>query len=190
MAFSVESEHLNGLVVLRTDLFSDDRGHFLETFREDKFSSLGIPTKFIQDNQSRSKKGVIRGLHFQFDPPQGKLVRVSCGRAFLGIADIRKNSPTFGKWFGREFTDTSGLLIWIPAGFANGFCAISDTVDIHYKCTALYSPSSERSIRWNDPDIGIRWPVESPIVSRRDASALSLSDWIRSPESDVFAGNK
>jgi dTDP-4-dehydrorhamnose 3,5-epimerase len=189
MAFSIESQHLNGLTVIRSDVFGDERGHFMEVFRSDSFSRLGLPTTFVQDNQSRSKKGVLRGLHFQWDPPQGKLVRVCLGKAFLGIVDIRKKSPTFGKWFGREISADSGFLVWVPPGFANGFCALSDVVDIHYKCTTFYNPASEGSIRWNDPDIGIRWPLEEPVLSPKDTKAISLREWLSRPHSETFTYN-
>ena len=186
MPFSIESQHLNGLIVLRSDIHSDDRGHFMEVFRSDQFSSLGLPTSFPQDNQSRSGKDVLRGLHFQWDPPQGKLVRVCYGKAFLGIVDIRKKSPSFGRWFGREISADSGILVWVPPGFANGFCALSDIVDVQYKCTAMYNPAAEGSLRWNDPDIGIRWPVEHPILSPKDTAARLLKEWLSMAQSDLF----
>ncbi len=187
MAFSIESRHLNGLLVLRADMHNDDRGHFMEVFRADQFSSLGLPVSFLQDNQSRSKKGVLRGLHFQWDPPQGKLVRVCLGSAFLGIVDLRKNSPSFGQWFAREISADSGVMVWVPPGFANGFCAVSDLADIQYKCTSVYNPAAEGNIRWDDPQIGIPWPVRKPVLSPKDAQAPSLHDWLRRPESDLFA---
>ena len=187
MSFSVESRHLNGLLVLRTDCYTDDRGHFMEVFRADQFTKLGVPSTFPQDNQSRSRKGVLRGLHFQWDPPQGKLVRVCWGTAFLGIVDIRKNSPTFGKWFGREITADSGILVWVPPGFANGFCSLTDVVDVQYKCSAVYNPAAEGAIRWDDPDVGIAWPVQNPILSPKDSKALTLREWLAKPESEKFS---
>lgn len=186
MAFSIESRHLNGLVVLRANMYADDRGHFMEIFRADQFSSLGLPISFPQDNQSRSKKGVLRGLHFQWDPPQGKLLRVCYGKAFFGIVDIRKKSPSFGQWFGREISADSGIFVWVPPGFANGFCALSDVADIQYKCTSVYNPGAEGNIRWDDPDIGIEWPVKLPVLSPRDAKAPSLQQWLALPQSDIF----
>jgi dTDP-4-dehydrorhamnose 3,5-epimerase len=186
MSFRIESAHLNGLLVLKTDVFTDDRGFFMETFRTDAFASLGLPTTFAQDNRSRSKKGVLRGLHFQWDPPQGKLVRVAQGVAYLAMADIRRKSPSFGSWFGTEVSADSGTILWVPPGFANGFCAISEVVDIEYKCTTLYNSRAEGSIRWNDPTIDIRWPTGNPIISERDAAGQTLDDWLQKPESHRF----
>ncbi len=186
MAFRIESEPLPGLKIIQSDLYGDDRGFFMEVYRSDRFDALGLPSEFLQDNFSRSKKHVLRGLHFQWDPPQGKLVRVVAGKAFLAIADIRKNSPTLGKWFGREFGNGDGFQVWVPPGFANGFCALSDVVEIQYKCTAHYNPSAEGVIRWDDPVIGIRWPVEQPVLSPKDANAHTLREWLSLPQSASF----
>ena len=161
----------------------------MEVFRADQFTSLGLPTSFPQDNQSRSKRGVLRGLHFQWDPAQGKLVRVCLGTAYLGIVDIRKKSPTFGKWFGFELSADSGILVWVPQGFANGFCAMSDVVDLQYKCTSVYNPAAEGSIRWDDPDIGIPWPIKNPNLSPKDTRAMSFREWAATPQSDLFPYN-
>lgn len=186
MAIRIESIHLGDLKVLATDAFSDERGFFLESFRADYFRSLGLPDFFPQDNHSQSKKGVLRGLHFQWDPPMGKLVRITRGTAYVGIADIRKGSPTFAQWFGMEITAKSRKQIWVPPGFANGFCSLSDDLEVQYKCTAIYNKHAEGGIRWNDPDIGIAWPVRQPILSTKDAGAQSLKEWMASPQSNFF----
>ena len=186
MAIRVESVHFGGLKVLAIDFFEDDRGFFMEVYRSDYFQALGLPSTFLQDNHSCSKKSVLRGLHFQWDPPLGKLVRITSGTAFVGIADIRKGSPTLGQWFGMEISAESRKEIWVPPGFANGFCALSDFVEVQYKGTVLYNNRAEGGIRWNDPDIGIAWPITEPILSPKDASAKTLKEWIASPQSDYF----
>ena len=159
MEIRVESRHLGDVVVLVPEVFQDSRGFFMETFREDQFKALGLPYKFVQDNHSRSVKGVIRGLHFQWEPPMGKLMRVSLGAAFLVAVDIRKGSPTLGKWFGVEASAENRRQVWAPAGFARGFCVLSDVAEIQYKCTGLYNGKAESGIRFDDPQIGIEWPV-------------------------------
>jgi len=186
MQIRVVDEPIPGLKVLATEAFEDERGFFLEAFRADQFEALGLPTLFVQDNHSRSVKGVVRGLHFQWEPPMGKLMRVTVGSAYLMAVDIRKGSPTLGKWFGLEVSAKNKLQIWAPAGFARGFCVLSDVAELQYKCTGIYNPKGESGIRWNDPAIGITWPVESPILSAKDQNAQLLSDWLARPESDHF----
>jgi dTDP-4-dehydrorhamnose 3,5-epimerase len=186
MAFRIESRHLNGVVVLVPDSYEDERGFFMETFHADQFRALGLPDHFPQDNQSRSRRGVIRGLHFQWNPPMGKLMRVTYGSAFLVAVDIRKQSPTLGKWFGLEVSAESRKQVWAPAGFARGFCALSDYADVQYKCTGIYSSQAESGIRWNDPAIGVDWPVSNPVLSHRDRNARTLAEWLATPESDHF----
>jgi dTDP-4-dehydrorhamnose 3,5-epimerase len=186
MAMNIESRHLNGVVVLVPQIFEDDRGFFMETFRADQFEALHLPANFLQDNHSRSRKGVLRGLHFQWAPPMGKLMRVTYGEAFLMAVDIRKDSPTIGKWFGISVSAANKKQVWAPAGFARGFCALSDFVDVEYKCTATYNPKTESGIRWNDPDIGIQWPVEQPILSDKDRDAQTLAEWLKSPNSEAL----
>ncbi len=186
MGFRIESRHLGEIAVLATEAFEDDRGFFLEAYRADLFKSLGLPHEFVQENHSRSRNGVIRGLHFQFDPPMGKLMRVIYGRAFLVAVDIRKGSPTLGQWFGLEVSAENKKQVWAPAGFARGFCVLSDWADIEYKCTAIYNPKGESEIRWNDPEIGIPWPVKNPILSDKDRQAQSLTEWLASPKSDFL----
>jgi dTDP-4-dehydrorhamnose 3,5-epimerase len=182
----MESKHLGDVVVVVPEIFQDGRGFFTETFRADQFQSLGLPTNFVQDNHSRSAKGVLRGLHFQWDPPMGKLMRVTRGAAFLVAVDIRKGSPTFGQWIGIEASDENRRCVWAPAGFARGFCALSDPTEIQYKCTGIYSNKAEGAIRWNDPAIGIMWPLSDVVLSEKDRGARSLSEWLAMPESDNF----
>ena len=187
MKLSIESVHMGGaVVVLAHERFKDDRGFFMETFRADHFRELGLPTEFKQDNLSRSTKDVVRGLHFQWDPPMGKLMRVAHGRAFLVAVDIRKDSPTLGQAFGIEVSADDGKQVWAPAGFARGFCVLSDTAEIQYKCTAIYNHATEGGIRWNDPALGIPWPVLKPILSSKDANARTLAHWLASKESNNF----
>jgi dTDP-4-dehydrorhamnose 3,5-epimerase len=187
MQINIESTHLRDVVVIVPEIFQDGRGFFSETFRADQFESLGLPTKFLQDNHSRSARGVVRGLHFQWEPPMGKLMRVTVGSAFLVAVDIRKGSPTLGKWVGVEASAENRRSVWAPAGFARGFCALTDSTEIQYKCTAIYNSKAESAIRWNDPMIGIDWPLSDVVVSEKDRNARSLEDWLASPESDHFA---
>jgi len=186
MQIKIQSKHLGGVVVLAPEVFEDERGFFMEVYREDNFRSLGLPTNFQQDNHSRSVRNVVRGLHFQWEPPMGKLMRVIVGSAFLVAVDIRNGSPTFGKWFGIEVSAKDKKQVWAPAGFARGFCVTSDVAEIQYKCTGIYNNKAEGGIRWNDPAIGIKWPVSDPILSQKDANAPLLSDWIKSPDSRHF----
>jgi len=186
MQIRIESRHLNDVVVVVPEIFQDSRGFFTETFRADQFKTLGLPTNFVQDNHSGSVLGVVRGLHFQWDPPMGKLMRVTLGRAFLVAVDIRKGSPTLGKWVGIEASAVNRRCVWAPAGFARGFCALSDATEIQYKCTGIYNSKAESAIRWNDPAIGIEWPIADVIVSEKDRNARTLADWLASPESENF----
>jgi dTDP-4-dehydrorhamnose 3,5-epimerase len=184
MGFQIESRQLQEIVVLIPDTYQDERGYFMETYRADRFQKLGLPSEFVQDNQSHSRKGVLRGLHIQWDPPLGKLMRVVSGRAFLVAVDIRKGSPTLGKWFGLEASADNRRQVWAPAGFARGIYVLSDSADIQYKCTALYNPATEAVIRWNDPEIAIQWPGSNPILSPKDRDAGSLAEWLASPASE------
>jgi dTDP-4-dehydrorhamnose 3,5-epimerase len=186
MQIRIESRHLVDVVVLAPEVFEDSRGFFMETFREDQFKALGLPTQFVQDNHSRSVKDTVRGLHFQWEPPMGKLMRVTLGSAFLVAVDIRKGSPTLGKWCGITASADNRLQVWAPAGFARGFCVVSDAAEIQYKCTGIYNNKGESGIRWNDPSIGIEWPVKSPILSDKDRNAQTLAQWLERPESENF----
>ena len=155
-------------------------------FRADQFHSHGLPSEFVQDNHSRSVRGVLRGLHFQWDPPMGKLMRVTVGTAFLVAVDLRKGSPSLGRWFGIESSAENKLQVWAPAGFARGFCVLSREAEIQYKCTALYNKAGESGILWNDPSIGIKWPIQNPILSEKDLRAQTLETWLNSRESGLF----
>jgi dTDP-4-dehydrorhamnose 3,5-epimerase len=184
----VESRFLQDGVVLVPDIFQDSRGFFMETFREDQFKTLGLPYHFGQDNHSRSAKGVVRGLHFQWEPPMGKLMRVTQGAAFLVAVDIRKGSPTLGKWAGVVASAENRRQVWGPAGFARGFCVLSETAEIQYKCTGIYNNKAESGILWSDPAIGIEWPIpfSEAQLSEKDKKAQTLAQWLASPDSEHF----
>jgi dTDP-4-dehydrorhamnose 3,5-epimerase len=185
MPLQFESAHIGGdVVVIKPMVLGDDRGFFMETYREDNFRDLGLPTSWVQDNHSRSSKGVLRGLHFQWDPSMSKLMRVTRGAAFLVAVDVRKGSPTLGKWYGREVTADSKLQVYAPYGFARGFCALTDECEVQYKCTGIYNSGAESGIYYKDPEIGIEWPLTEVTVSAKDANAQSLQVWLASPLSD------
>jgi dTDP-4-dehydrorhamnose 3,5-epimerase len=181
MPLQFDSAHCGGeVVVIKPVVLGDDRGFFMETYREDNFRELGLPVKWVQDNHSRSSKGVLRGLHFQWDPPMSKLMRVSRGAAFLVAVDIRKYSPTLGHWFGIEATAENKKQVYAPYGFARGFCALTDECEVQYKCTGLYNARAESGIFYNDPEIGIEWPLQDVLVSTKDSCAQSLRQWLAS----------
>jgi dTDP-4-dehydrorhamnose 3,5-epimerase len=186
MELRIESRQLGDICVLVPQVFQDERGFFTETFRVDQFKALGLPYEFAQDNHSGSVRGVLRGLHFQWEPPMGKLMRVTRGTAFLVAVDIRKGSPTLGKWFGAEISAENHKQVWAPAGFARGFCTLSDYAEIQYKCTGIYNNKGESGIRWDDPDIGIQWPLTDVQLSEKDRKAQTLSQWLSSPQGDNF----
>ena len=187
MPFTLEPTSIPEVVVVRPRRFGDDRGWFAEIVQAGAFAELGLPDRFEQVNQSRSARGVVRGLHFQWDPPQGKLMRVVAGRAFLVAVDIRPGSPTLGRAVTLEASADDPLLVWAPPSFARGFAALSEVTEIEYFCTAAYNPANEAGIRWDDPALGIPWPVETPTLSAKDAAAMSLADWLARPESAAFA---
>ncbi|HEX4372249.1 MAG TPA: dTDP-4-dehydrorhamnose 3,5-epimerase [Puia sp.] len=186
MEFNVEKTNIRDLLIITPECFKDDRGFFIESYRKDKFSEFGLDVEFLQDNHSRSSKNVVRGLHFQWEPLMGKLMRVTQGSAFLVAVDIRTGSPTFGLWYGIEASVENRKQVYAPAGFARGFCVTSEFAEIQYKCTGLYSNKAESGILWNDPEIGIKWPVEYPILSKKDESAQPLSKWALKAESKFF----
>jgi dTDP-4-dehydrorhamnose 3,5-epimerase len=186
MQVKLASVHFNTVKVLIPEVFEDQRGFFLEQYRTDIFHELGINEKFVQENQSGSIKNVIRGLHFQWDPPMGKLMRVISGVAFLVAVDIRKGSPTLGKWIGIECSRENRKQVWAPAGFARGFCVLSDFAEIQYCCTGIYNHKGESGVRWDDPEIGIKWPIKNPVLSEKDKKAQSLAQWLESKDSDYF----
>jgi dTDP-4-dehydrorhamnose 3,5-epimerase len=173
------------VLLIEPKVFGDDRGFFMETYRVDAFRAAGITDTFVQDNHSRSARGVLRGLHYQEPNAQGKLVRCTRGAIFDVAVDIRRGSPSFGKWFGLELSDANKRTLWIPPGFAHGFCALEDGSDLVYKCTTLYDPSSDRAILWNDPAIGINWPIASPTLSPQDAAAPPLASAAPLPALDT-----
>jgi dTDP-4-dehydrorhamnose 3,5-epimerase len=163
---------IDGLLLIQPQIFEDERGHFMEFFRKDRLREMGMAFEFVQENESRSQKKVLRGLHYQ-EPPfeQGKLVRVVCGKVQDVAVDIRKSSPTFGRWFSHLLSGENRTMLWIPPGFAHGFLALEDDTVFQYKCTGYYNKDSERSIRWNDPQLAIDWMVRDPLISEKDSDA-------------------
>jgi dTDP-4-dehydrorhamnose 3,5-epimerase len=170
---------LPGVEILEPRVFGDERGFFLESWNADSLRSLGLDLTFVQDNHSWSRHGILRGLHYQLNTPQGKLMRVTHGRVFDVAVDIRESSAYFGKWVGVELSDANKRMLWVPPGFAHGFYVLSESADFLYKCTTAYSAADDRSIRWDDPAISIDWPLvdsKAPELSDKDATALLLSD--------------
>lgn len=173
---------LPGLRLVQLAVHGDKRGFFVERFNEATYKENGLPTRFAQDNHSRSAPGVLRGLHYQYSPAQGKLVGVVNGRIWDVVADIRPDSPTYGKTFGVELSDENGLMLWLPAGFAHGFCVLGEqTADVLYKVDNLYNAKSEGGIHWADPDLAIEWPVSNPTVSARDEELMSFAEYKKKP---------
>ncbi len=177
MPFTFVNTEIVGVVVVESRMFHDDRGYFREGFKASEFVEAGIPTSFLQDNTSRSKRGVVRGLHFQSDPhSQGKLVSVTQGSVLDVAVDLRSGSPTYGKWVAEELTESNGRMLWIPAGFAHGFSVLSESADLVYKCTTEFHGPADGGIAWNDPDLGIDWQVDNPVISSKDAELPRLRD--------------
>ena len=173
----MEPLSLSGLLLIKPRIFSDERGEFLESFRQAWFDQLGLPYRFVQDNISRSGRGVIRGLHFQTgEHAQGKLITVASGRILDVAVDIRRGSPTFGQWAAAELGEHNGHELWVPPGFAHGFAVLGDHAVVQYKCTSLYHRESERGIRWDDPALSIDWQVREPILSEKDRILPTLSE--------------
>jgi dTDP-4-dehydrorhamnose 3,5-epimerase len=164
------------VLVIEPQVFKDDRGFFLQSYHEKQFWDAGLQVTFVQDNHSSSKRGTLRGLHYQLKHPQGKLVRVVSGEVFDVAVDIRQGSPTFGKWVGDVLSAENKKQLYVPQGFAHGFCVLSETADFLYKCTDFYTPGDEYGVRWDDPDININWPIENPVLSAKDEAAPSLKD--------------
>ena len=183
---NVEQTEFRDLYVVSPDVFQDERGFFQEVFRADEYASNGVPNQFVQFNHSGSVKNTVRGLHFQWEPPMGKLMRVSKGAAFLVAVDIRKGSPTLGRYFARTFTAEDRKLLFAPAGFARGFAVVSDFAEIEYLTTGIYNGAGESGVLWNDPEIGIPWPVDTPILSGKDTKAQTLAQWLDSLTSNNF----
>lgn len=165
------------IVLVRLRVFEDARGAFMETFHQRKFADAGIDVQFVQDNYSRSKLGTLRGLHYQIRQAQGKLVGVVSGTIFDVAVDLRRSSPTFGRWVGETLSVEDPRMIYVPPGFAHGFCVLSESAEVVYKCTDFYAPEHERTLLWNDPDVGIEWPLdERPLLSEKDEKGAFLAD--------------
>ncbi len=167
---------LPGVILLEPDVYEDHRGFFLETWNRKRYEDVGIRETFVQDNVSFSQKGILRGLHFQNPQSQGKLVQVLAGEVWDVAADIRKDSPTFGQWIGEVLSGENHVQMYVPPGFAHGYCVTSETALFSYKCTDFYNPSTEHGIIWDDPDLGIDWPVKTPLLSSKDANFPKLKD--------------
>ena len=168
---------IDGLVLLAPAVHGDERGFFVETWREDAWAAAGVPTDFVQDNHSRSRRGTVRGIHFQTQPGQGKLVRCARGAVLDVVVDLRRGSPTFGEWESFELDDVHGHQLWIPIGFGHGFCVLSETADFVYKCTNYYDAATESGISFDDPDVGIEWPRDFELLySERDRNAPRLAE--------------
>jgi len=179
MPFTFSPGPIEGLVIIEPRVYADDRGFFMESFKASDFAAAGIPGPFVQDNHSRSRRGTLRGLHFQREPyAQGKLVRVTRGAVWDVAVDLRPGSPSFAKWYGLELSERNHLMFWIPAGFAHGFVALEDDSELQYKCTAEYHAPSDGGIRWNDPDLAITWPIKDVLISPKDATLPYLKDII------------
>lgn len=169
---------LADVLVIEPDVFGDERGFFMESWNAARFAEAGLNLSFVQDNHSRSVRGVLRGLHYQLTRPQGKLVRVTAGAVFDAVVDLRRSSPSFGRWAGIELSASNKRMLWIPPGFAHGFLVLEDGTDFLYKCTQFYAADDERCIRWDDPAIGIDWPLEgiTPLLSAKDQGGMLLAE--------------
>ena len=172
----IEKTEFNGLFLIKPIVHQDKRGYFFESFRDDYLEKIDLSGKFCQDNQTKSKKGTLRGLHYQLKYPQGKLVRVSLGKVYDVAVDLRKNSPTFGKYYGTILSDNNHLQMYVPPGFAHGYCVISEIAIFQYKCTEIYHPEDEYGIVWNDPQVSIDWNITDPNISNRDKELPLLSN--------------
>jgi len=176
MPFKFEKLEIPDIILIEPNIFEDERGFFMETYKHPDFENGGIGCSFVQDNHSKSKKNVLRGLHYQLAPKaQAKLVRVIKGSVFDAAVDMRKGSPYYGKWVGCVLSEKDKRMLYVPPGFAHGFCVLSEEAEMVYKATDFYSPEHERGIMWNDPEVGIKWPVKNPIVSPKDANLPVLS---------------
>lgn len=181
MAFTFTSLEIPDVVVVRPDRYDDDRGYFKEVFRSEVFAAAGLPAAFAQDNVTRSRRGVLRGLHYQLPPvAQGKLIGVVRGRIFDVAVDLRAESPTYGGWVGRTLDDDTGELLWVPAGFAHGYCVLSESADVMYKVSHPFEPSLSRGMAWDDPTVGVEWPISEPVLSQADQRQPTL-DQIEAP---------
>ena len=170
----IEDSKISGIKIITPQIYKDDRGYFFESFNANDFKKLGLPIKYLQENQAYSKKDTIRGLHYQLKYPQGKLVRVIQGEVFDVAVDIRRGSPTFGKYESVHLSDKNNKIMYIPEGFAHGYVVLSETAIFQYKCTEIYHPEDEYGLLWNDKDLNIQWPVKNPILSKKDKSLPTL----------------
>jgi dTDP-4-dehydrorhamnose 3,5-epimerase len=171
----ITATELAGVFLIEPRVFEDERGYFLETYHRQRFADAGIEVEFVQDNFSHSRRGVLRGLHYQIEHPQGKLVRVVRGEIFDVAVDLRRNSPTFGRWTSAMLSESNHRQLYIAPGFAHGFCVTSESADVIYKCTDFYSPQHERTLLWNDPALGIEWPLADPLISPKDRAGQPLA---------------
>ena len=176
----VKKTSLEGFLIVELEIFKDDRGFFLETFQEKNYKEVGITDKFVQDNQSRSSKGVLRGMHFQVKRPQAQIVTVMRGCIFDVGVDLRQDSSTFGQWYGVELSDVGQRQVYMAPGIAHGFCVLSDLADLHYKVSRFYDPDDECGMVWNDSEVSIDWPLMTPLIHQRDTTYQSLSQLIES----------
>jgi dTDP-4-dehydrorhamnose 3,5-epimerase len=175
VARRIETE-LEGLIAIEPEVFGDDRGFLVETFSAGAWRDLGVDVDFVQHNHSRSARNTLRGLHFQSSPGQAKLVRCSAGKIFDVAVDLRRDSPTFGKWEGHELDDQVHRQLFVPVGFGHGFCVLSETADVDYQLSSYYDPDTESGIAWDDPEVGVEWPIAEPLLSERDKTAPQLAD--------------
>ena len=174
---------LSGLLILEPKVFADARGFFMETWHAGRYREAGMDAEFVQDNLSFSRRGTLRGLHFQNPEPQGKLLQVLEGEVFDVAVDIRRSSPTFGRWHGLTLSSENKRQFYVPPGFAHGFAVLSETALFHYKCTNLYSPANEFTLKWDDPQIGIQWPIAQPVLSKKDSQGIPLRE---APQNRLF----
>ena len=175
--FTFKETKIKGVYIIEPEVFGDNRGYFMETYRKEEFDNAGLKYNFVQDNQSKSKKGVLRGLHYQRKYPQAKLVRVISGEVFDVAIDLRKNSPTYGQWVGEILSCENKKMLMVPRGFAHGFMVLSETAEFIYKCDEVYHPEDEGGIMWNDPEVGIKWPSDiEPLLSEKDQKHPSLKE--------------
>ena len=183
----IESTSIPDVLIIQPKIHKDDRGHFFESYKKTDFAKNSLPTEFVQDNQAQSSKGVLRGLHYQLKYAQGKLVWVTMGKVLDVAVDIRKGSPTFGQYVTCILDNRTHTRFYVPPGFAHAYYVLSDEAIFQYKCTDVYHPEDEYGINWNDPDIGIEWPINNPILSEKDNKAQSLSEWLKKNESKYFS---
>jgi dTDP-4-dehydrorhamnose 3,5-epimerase len=173
---NIKEVKIQGILIIEPDVFKDERGFFLETWNKERYEKIGIQYSFVQDNISFSKKGILRGLHFQYPQPQGKLIQVLSGQVIDIAVDIRIGSPTYGQWHSEILSNVNLRQMYAPPGFAHGYCVMSESAIFSYKCTDFYNPNTERGIIWNDPDLNINWPIEEPVLSPKDAKYPMLKD--------------